>query len=332
MRIAVVIPVLGLLAFVRAAGAVGFQQAAAPDPDDKPLAVAIWYPSRAPTTPRPFGLLSMAVAENAPVAGDHLPLIVISHGTGGSDAGHIDTAIALAEAGFVVAAVTHTGDNPLDRSYSFTRRNFVGRPRHVSRVIDYMLSGWAGHARIDPARIGAFGHSAGGFTVLVASGGVADFARVRQFCADHPDAWDCRQAPVAQTNGAPLSGPTAVGPEHDARIKAAIVAAPAIVYTFPPQGLAGITIPFQVWSAGKDVIAPPQWNADVLRTALPAPEYHAVPDAGHFSFLTPCSEALARAAPPEICSDPPGFDRAAFHREFDRAVVGFFSTRLRSGG
>jgi predicted dienelactone hydrolase len=51
-----------------------------------------------------------------------------------------DTAIALAEAGFVVAAVTHTGDNSLDRSYSFTVRNFPGRVRHLHRVIDYMLS------------------------------------------------------------------------------------------------------------------------------------------------------------------------------------------------
>jgi predicted dienelactone hydrolase len=274
----------------------------------------------------------MTVAPNGALAGDRLPLIVISHGTGGSAAGHADTAIALAEAGFVVAAVTHTGDNYLDHSYSFTLQNFIGRPRHLSRLIDYMLASWPEHARLDPARIGAFGHSAGGFTVLIAAGGIADFARARQFCGDHPELWDCGQAQVRAANSAPPSGPTAVGPAHDARIKAAAVAAPAVVYTVPPQGLVAVTIPVQVWSAGKDVIAPPQWNADILRTALPsAPDFHAVAEAGHFDYLAPCTDALAKVAPPEICAEPPGFDRAAFHRDFNRALVEFFRTRLPPG-
>lgn len=37
--------------------------------------------------------------------------IAMSHGTGGSLSSHIDTANALARAGFVVLAVTHIGDN-----------------------------------------------------------------------------------------------------------------------------------------------------------------------------------------------------------------------------
>jgi predicted dienelactone hydrolase len=45
-------------------------------------------------------------------------------------------------------------------------------------------------------------------------------------------------------------------------------------------------------------------------------------------FLAPCSEALA-AATPQICQDPAGFDRAAFHRAFNQALVDFFTTRLR---
>jgi predicted dienelactone hydrolase len=42
--------------------------------------------------------------------------VVISHGNGGDDLTHIDTAMALANAGYVVAALTHTGDNPRDQS------------------------------------------------------------------------------------------------------------------------------------------------------------------------------------------------------------------------
>jgi len=326
MRAVILVMIATLIALGRPAGAVGFQQATAPDPDGKPLAVAIWYPSKAPAAPHAFGLLSFDVAENGPIAGTHLPLVVISHGTGGSNTGHVDTAMALAEAGFVVAAVTHTGDNYLDQSHALTRQNFIDRPRHLSRVIDYMLATWSGHTRIDAARIGAFGHSVGGFTVLIAAGGVADFARARQFCNQHPDAWICQQGRYVQSIRA-SGGPTNIGPARDRRIKAVVAAAPAEVYEFPPGGLAGVTIPVQVWSADQDTITPPKWDADLLRTALPAIEFHAVPGASHLAFLAPCNDALAHAAP-DVCYDPPGFDRAAFHRDFNRAVVEFFRTRL----
>src|SRR6202041_1717486 len=98
-----------LLAATPPAGAVGFQYAAAPDPDDKPIELAIWYPSDAPTKPEPLGLFTQNVAQYGAVKGAALPLVVISHGTGGSAAGHYDTALALADAGFVVVALSHTG-------------------------------------------------------------------------------------------------------------------------------------------------------------------------------------------------------------------------------
>jgi len=72
----------------------------------------------------------------------------------------------------------------------------------------------------------------------------------------------------------------------------------------------------------------PPWYAEAVRQALPlAPDYRVVPGAGHFDFLAPCSDKLARIAPP-ICASRPGFDRAAFHRQFNAAVVGFFVAAL----
>ena len=113
------------------------------------------------------------VAMAVEVAGRGLPLVVMSHGAGGSFQDHYDTALALAEAGFVVAAVTHTGDNYRDQS-GFAR--IENRPRHIKVLIDYMLALSPQRDRLDPMRIGIFGFSAGGFTVLVAIGGVPDFS------------------------------------------------------------------------------------------------------------------------------------------------------------
>jgi intracellular septation protein len=72
------------------AGAVGFQQAVAPDPEGRPLEPNIWYPSNAPAMPRPLGLFQPVVAADAAISGSRLPLIVISPGTGcGAEPRHI---------------------------------------------------------------------------------------------------------------------------------------------------------------------------------------------------------------------------------------------------
>jgi predicted dienelactone hydrolase len=310
------------------AGAAGFQYGAAPDPDDKPIELGIWYPSDAPVSSQALGVFQQEVAPYGAVAGQSLPLIVISHGTGGGASSHYDTAIALANAGFVVVAPSHTGDNYKDRSYSFTAPNFTGRARQIVRVIDFMLNGWPGHDRLDPARIGIFGHSAGGATALIAIGGTPELDRLAIFCHDHADSWDCQQAKQrADSKPAAAREPEAKW-VHEPRIKAAAIAAPAIGYTFPKDDLAAVIAPIQLWRAEKDWIAPNEWNANFVKAALPKPpEDHLVPAAGHFVFLAPCSEAFVKIAP-DICKDAAGFDRAAFHKELNQALIDFFKAQL----
>src|ERR1700689_3302369 len=110
MRIRVILLAIALLFGKPLHAAVGFQQVTIPDPQGKPIAAGIWYPTSAKPSPRPLGMLNQTVALDAELSGNRLPLILISHGTGGSLSSHYDTAIALADTGFVVVAVTHTGD------------------------------------------------------------------------------------------------------------------------------------------------------------------------------------------------------------------------------
>lgn len=308
----------------RPASAAGFQRGVAADPDDKPLPLAIWYPSNATPRAERFGPLGQTVAIDGALSGGGLPLIVLSHGSGGSAFDSYDTAVALAEAGFVVAAVTHTGDNFKDHTRAFVRRNFVDRPRHVSRVIDFMLSAWPGHEAIDPSRIGIFGHSAGGAAALIVIGGSADWTRAVAFCRSHPEDWGCRNARQNGASSDPVETAMIVG--SDARIKAAVVAAPALSAAFLPKGLATVAVPVQLWVASNDRIVP---DGDLVRRNLPiAPDYHRVEGAGHFAFLAPCPEPLA-ATGAEFCTDPKGFDRAAFLGLFQRAVIAFYSEHLK---
>ena len=307
------------------AHAAGFQHGVAADPDGKPLEIGIWYPSPAAPKPEQMGPTTMSVAINGPVLGQDLPLILISHGTGGSFLGHFDTAVALADAGFVVAAVTHTGDNYADQSRSV---DIMDRPRQISRVVTHMLASWDGRAAVNPERVGMFGFSAGGFTALAIIGAVPDFSKVRPMCREYPGDFGC-QLLAKSGNAVAVPAASTIASAADSRIKAAVVAAPALGFTFEPDGLKNVKVPVQLWRAEDDAILPYPRYAEAVRHALPqAPEYHVVADAGHFDFLAPCSNALASIVP-AICASAPGFDRVAFHAHFNAAVVGFFSKTLK---
>ena len=296
-----------------------------PDPAGAPLEVGIWYPSNAPAAPQRLGLFEQTFANRRAVAGRDLPLIVMSHGTGGSFEGHYDTALALAEAGFVVAAVTHTGDNYREQSQVGRLEN---RPRHIKMVVDYMLTSWQHHEALDPFRVGMFGFSAGGFTALLAIGGTPDMRTVAPHCAAHPDEWSCRMLREHKVNLSANRSMAEPNWTHDPRIVAAVIAAPAVGYAFSAEALSAVTIPIQLWRGDSDEILPQPNYAQAVYDRLPVkPEYHVVPNAGHFAFLAPCTPALA-ARVPEICHDPEGFDRAAFHREFNPSVVAFFKANI----
>ena len=287
-----------------------------------PFDLAIWYPANAPAAPHPLELTTQTVAPDAPpVPGKH-PLIVIAHGNGGSLGGHYDTALALADAGYVVAAPTFIRDNYRDHADEL---KLWTRPPQVTAAIDAVLARWSGHHAVDPARIGIFGFSAGGFTALVAIGGRPDFSKLDPYCRAKPREFVCtlqKQHPDEPPR------PAHINWVADPRIRAAVIAAPALGFTFGRAGLAGIHVPVLLWAAGNDHVLPVADNAEAVRDALPTPpEYRVLPGAEHFEFLAPCSPALARIAPP-ICANH-GIDRAAFHRTFNAVMVRFFDAHLR---
>jgi hypothetical protein len=103
-------------------------------------------------------------------------------------------------------------------------------------------------------------------------------------------------------------------------------------FAFDARGLASVLIPVQLWEAEEDRNVPNPSNTDIVRQSLPtAPDFHLVRGANHYAFLPPCEPELQSTMPQiwaMICVDPPGFDRAAFHREFNKDIVNFFRTRL----
>jgi predicted dienelactone hydrolase len=136
---------------------------------------------------------------------------------------------------------------------------------------------------------------------------------------------------IAKFRPAGAPPPQAIPPSawvHDARIRAAVVAAPALGYTFGKSGLAGVHIPIQLWRAADDHILPQPSYAQAVNDDLASkPEYHVVAGADHMDFLSPCAPDLAQYAP-IVCDSATGFDRAAFHANFNRDVVAFLKENV----
>jgi predicted dienelactone hydrolase len=295
---------------------------------DPNLAGAIWYPCAAEPQSVPLGNLtvqfinSLQGVKDCTVTGTKLPLVIVSHGRGGWFGGYDDVVEALADAGFVVAAINHPGDNGSDRSQSDSLSVLASRPADIIRLLDFMLNDWRDRAVIDHAKIGFFGFSAGAYTGLVLAGGNPDFRRIPPYCTESNKSQGCEQF---------RSGDIPSSPPHEPRIRAAVLADTALNFMFTQEGLAGIQIPLLIWRSelGGGGVDPK--NSALTANRLPGkPEIHVVP-AGHYAFLPPCSPQFA-ANLPRFCTDPPGFDRTAFHRDFDASIVRFFREHLVGDG
>ncbi len=99
------------------AHAAGIQVLQIPSDANGPaLKAMVWTPCAEAALDVPIGPYILNGRRNCPTVGEKLPLVVISHGHGGSYLGHHDLAETLADAGFVVAAIDHPGDTFSDMS------------------------------------------------------------------------------------------------------------------------------------------------------------------------------------------------------------------------
>jgi predicted dienelactone hydrolase len=199
---------------------------------------AVWSPCALPAQQVMLRRLAVPAVQDCPIAGDKLSLVVISHGRTGWYGLHHDTASALADAGFIVAAINHPGDNSFDASRVDNLSITVQRPVDVKRLIDFMLGTWPSAGKIDSARIGFYGFSRGGYTGLVAAGAVPNFQRAATRCAEGRSSGPCEL--FAGKEALPESVP------HDPRIKAIVIADPGFGFLFGPDGLKRVSVPVQL--------------------------------------------------------------------------------------
>jgi predicted dienelactone hydrolase len=268
----------------------------------------------------------MKAVKDCAITGSKHPLVIISHGAGGTFGNYHGLAELLAYNGFIVAAINH----PLDSGQSKARdpgdiSSMVQRPMDISRLIDFMFYHWRDGTKIDVMRLGFFGFSRGAFTGLGLIGANPDWNGLLDNCPDYPGNRFCEQI---------RSGPIA-HLYHEARIKAAIIADSPGGALFNRAALSNVSVPLQYWASerGGDGVSPDDAGMIVENLPIKA-DFRVVPNSGHFDFLPPCTEEFAKLTAeeePELCTDKTGFDRAAFHKQFNAEILAFFRKHLVDG-
>lgn len=333
---------LPCVSYAQSVAGVGFASIEIHDPvNGDSMPGYVFYPSAASTAVTWVGPYELRARRDATPLTGARPLVVISHGHGGSDLGHHDLAVYLASHGFVVATLQHPGDNYKDTSGVGTAAVVIGRPVQVKATISMLLHDPRWKALIDPDRIGVAGFSIGGYTTLMLVGAVPQFTRLIDFCKAHPDNGNvCTpfrefKAKLEKQGGTSVRQYLADmqgqlhrwGDTDDPRVKAAFAMAPWSL-VFDKAGLASIQRPVYLYDGAQDQFQPIQYNTlhivPLIKTLV---GIKLIPGAGHFVFLAPCSAEMTKSAS-RICIDPPGVDRTAIHRQINADALAFFRGTL----
>jgi predicted dienelactone hydrolase len=255
------------------------------------LSVVLFYPAFGEEQLLQFGPYSAEVAQNAPLVGDALRQVVISHGNSGTPWAYRDLAKRLAQAGFVVLLPEHHGNSRHDNSLAGTAANLLNRPRHISLALDVLAADPMFANRLASARVGIIGHSIGGYTALALAGG-------RPWSGPHEN-----------QDGKPHPVPVA----PDIRVGALVLLTPA-VFWFVPESLRTVQVPILLRTGEKDEITPPLHAAIVLEGVfdLALVDNQVLSGAGHFSVMSKFPLAMTRPDFPPS-QDPPGCNREAIH-------------------
>jgi predicted dienelactone hydrolase len=278
-------------------------------------------------------------AEMAPAL-EKRPLILLSHGSGGSAAQMAWLGIALARAGMIAVAVNHPGNNALE---AYTPEGFTlwwERATDMSEVLDGMLADEDFGPRIDTRLIGAAGFSLGGYTVLELAGARTDFTAVEQACKEHPEQEMChapemKDMPPATTllervrKTSRESLARSADSFRDPRVKAVFAIAPGLGMALTPDSLHDLRVPVEEVVGAGDTMAPAAANADWIRANGHGVREVVLPGGvAHYTFLSACTDA-GKKQMGVFCEDAAGVDRDAVHAQVSGMAVTFFERALK---
>lgn len=262
----------------------------------------VMYPSCSPESATTLGPYVIDISMNAAPIEGVFPLVLISHGSGGSPLVYRTLARHLARNGFIVGMPEHPFNNRNNNTLVNTVKNLTIRPKHLLMALDWFFNDKDFARFVKPDAASLIGHSMGAYTALAVSGGV----------------------PTSFSHESPSGLPQLIPVTPDSRIKSLVLFAPASVWFKGEGALNEINIPILMFTGEKDQITPcfhAQLIVDGVRNGEKI-QCRVIENAGHFSFLSPFPEGMTDPSFPPS-QDPPGFNRERFHQKLNVEVTEF---------
>ncbi len=287
------------------------------------LITKVWYPTEANEGTRLSFIFDSGAIEGAawPAAREKLPVVFLSHGSGGYAETLSWLASLLASHGFLVIAPNHPGD-----TFGNTNPNGIfrkwERARDITYIIDHLDSVPELAGRADKARMGIAGFSMGGYAALALGGVGFDRKSYESYCASHASP-DCRL--FDGVNRAKLDSKGEQVNLADSRLRAVLALAPF----GGPGAVVGKQNGVAIYIAGTldDEILPFEKNARHYSNLIPQSRFKEFPKGGHYAMVGPCTEK-GKLFASEICADRFGVDRAKIQGELGPEVLAFFRDSL----
>ncbi len=314
--------ILAFSAHASGINSVGFREIRGDD-----VVFGLWYPADAASQTARFGRFAAEYAEDAPPVGDALPLVLLSHGSGGRYRNHHLTASYLAQNGFVVAAPQHA---KIKRKFS----DIPGRVGDIKNAVAALRLHPDFAEKLNFENINAVGYSRGGAAALAAAGADINISAFLLHCAKHyaEDENACGGLPLwtrlflrfqsaylkkrepeildFSQNPAPFQKIALVAPVGQCMDAASL------------KTLRAQTLILQIEN-DNELRAP--YHAEYLRANLPPGKtrFTAVKNGHHFLFvaLPALTEAEKATLPAKF--DPPGFDRKKFIADINEKILSF---------
>ncbi|MEO7326698.1 MAG: alpha/beta fold hydrolase [Dokdonella sp.] len=310
------------------------------------LRITVWYPAAEGAVEAPLKIgppagalfVSGSATDDAAFATGAFPVVLFSHGFGGTARMMGWFGTALARAGYVVIAVDHPGNNGRDPMTIAGATIIWERAEDLRAALAAVRKDALIAQHLDMNRLGVAGFSLGGFTALVSAGAQVNMDRLVVFCEAHADDPTCRpqnEAPdmtLAKRLRAVKSPPLAAlrahanGDHSIAGVKAVFVMAPAPMQGIVPGSLKALKTPIAIVLGDADNVAPPATNGDAAAQLLPNATLTTLTKVGHYDFLGTCTDAGRNEVPLCAVSVP----QNGTHEKAISLATEFFSKNLAS--
>ena len=291
----------------------------------------IWYPSAGggeavvfAERPVFYGVDALMGAAIAP--GKH-PVVLFSHGMGGSFRSQSWLAEKLAERGAIVIGVDHPNTRSGDLDMREGVRHWT-RAQDLSAALDHLQQDPEFRDHLDMSRVMAAGFSFGGWTALSLGGATGDLQGMVSACTEYGSRMEACDVLMSPQVNMPGIDPALWNKSYaDPRVTMVAAIDPGLIWGL---GAANVTnlVPDALLiglGEGKDRMLATDFDASGLTALLPGAQIEHIAPAFHFTMQPLCkpgAEALLREMEDDpVCSDPVGTDRAAAHAMVERLLA-----------